>query len=159
MSSAADNVPESVWSIVVSALRGLDAKRIVRVLVNKAFVAAARKVLGLRIRCTIAQIPRAIAVFESARELRVVGEAEGAGGACTGSLEAARIARAALERAGRFRVLVSDETHGPSSLAWLPRQVGEAGELRVVCQANALVGEALNELALARMTELEIHLS
>ena len=163
MMPAANNVPVEVWSMVVSEMaRGRASPRamLAVLVVNKALVAAARKALGalVRVRCTVERVPRAIVVFEGARELRVVGHAEEAGGAdgAEGAegAEGAAAARAALERAGRFCVLVSDATDA-SRMAWMPRN--ERG-LKVVCECweNKPFGGAGTDLALARATELEI---
>lgn len=111
--------------------------------VNKQIVGVARAVagrLGLVIQCTVAQVPRAVQVFEHARELRVV-QADAA-------LDAVEAARAALERAGpRFGAFVTD----PSKVAWLPRLPESTTGYRVVveCSATRRFGGVADGLALA----------
>ena len=156
-----------MWTIVASEVHtaGLTARSFLCLLtINQQIVCIARAVagrLGLTIHCTVAQIPRAVQVFEFARELSVVADPSGVE-ADTAALEAAR---AALEHAGpRFRAFVCDDTDAPSKMAWLPRLpddvTAESGGYRVVCECSEKTrrfGDVAKGLALAvGMTELVI---
>jgi hypothetical protein len=158
--SPASRAPAHVWTMVASEVHaaGQTARSFLRLLtINKPIVCIARAVagrLGLMVKCTVAQIPRAVQVFAFARELRVVADP---GGTDTAALEAAR---AALERAGpRFRTFLSDDTE--SKMAWLPRlpdeTTAESG-YTVVCacsETTRRLGDVAEGLALAvGMTEL-----
>ncbi len=127
-------VPAHVWTMIAVEVHaeGRRARSFLRLLtINKQIVGVARAVaarLGLTVQCTVAQIPRAVQVFEHARALHVV-----AGGEGNAVLEAAR---AALERAGqRFRAFVCDDTDAPWKMAWLPRHT-DSGEYRVLVECS-----------------------
>ena len=168
----ADEVPAQVWRMIVSeAARDLvhgargDALQLLQLLtLNKKIVGLARDAAvrfgRVGIRCTVAQIPRAIRVFEHARELRVVGDDAGDdhdAGAQEVRLDQvdhvkeaqvaldALVASEALGKTGRrFRVFVSDVTDSVSKMGWLPmlprreeaEKAKEADDLavRVLCE-------------------------
>lgn len=155
-------LPVHVWTKVSEVVaqtrstfrRGVTSDVLRMLTVNKQIVAVARAVMGrigITIRCTVAQIPRAIRVFEYARELCVVGAA-----LLGPPVEAAR---AALESSGtRFRVFTSDDTDSESRMAWLPRRSEAAGYTVVcVCSETKRFGDVVEGLALAvGMSELVI---
>jgi hypothetical protein len=143
-------LPVHVWATIV---RTLGTRRALGTLtVNKHIAAVARDVVRA-IRCTVAQIPRAIQVFAHARSLRVVGPES-----CAASDHAVALARAALESesSARFRVFTSDDTE--PNLAWLPRNPPH-GRYTVVCVCSYTkrFGDVAASLALAvGMSELVI---
>ena len=159
----ASHAPAQVWTMIVSGVVSGDPAMGIRdalgvLTINKMIVGIARVVAGRlgRVRCTVAQVPRAVGVFVHARELRVVGGEEEEAGVDA--------ARAALEGAGaRFCVFVSDETDSKSKLAWLPRlplrsdaqpdseaSVYTSGyEVVCVCSETKRFGDVAESLALA----------
>ena len=142
-------VSVQMWTVILrGALTGATPVRSACTLtVNKAIAGLARDVMGrlgllAHIRCTVDQIPRAIHVFDHARELRVVG-----GGDVTAA--AVLEARAALECADRFTTFLSDETDRESNAAWLPRRAPSGPEYTFVCQCseNKWFGDVVDGLA------------
>jgi hypothetical protein len=168
-------LPSQVWSkiLLMVAACGGEVRALLRLLtINKEIVRLARAAV-VRIRCTVAQIPRAMGVFEHARELRVVGEGEPAEDAGVQADQAAREALVASEALGktgrRFRLFVSDVTDSASKMGWLPmlpRRDGldESAEkaVMVVCECyetkafETAAGNLANNYEAGWMTHLVI---
>jgi hypothetical protein len=137
-------LPVHVWATIVREV--MDCRALGTLTVNKHIVAVARDVVRT-IRCTVAQIPRAICVFAHARSLRVVGP-----DACDAAVATAR---AALESSARFRVFTSDDTE--PNLAWLPREPHEDYTVVCECSDTKRFGDVAESLALVvGMSELVI---
>lgn len=136
-------VPAQVWRMILvlvgttdgaangAAMYGDRVRELMRRLtINKEIERLAREELvklgRVRIRCTVAQIPRAIRdVFAEATELCVIGSAGAVGSAEAAEAvgEASEAASAVLAATGdRFGVFVSDETDTASNMRWLPRR-------------------------------------
>jgi hypothetical protein len=153
-------LPSHVWNMIVLKVaaresaarqrtRGGEVKAILRLLtINKAMVTLARAAVALlglaAIRCTVAQIPHAILVFEHARELRVIGGRvqeiqefqERQVQDDQAALDALLASEALAKTGARFRMFVSDDTDG-SDLGWLPmlpRREGRESAVMVVCK-------------------------
>ena len=140
MVSIVPALPSQVWSAIVLKVaargsvngerqraRGREVAALLLLLtVNKATVSLARAAVSLLgragIRCTVAQIPHAIRAFGHARELRVVGESDGAedGRDDQAAIDALVASDALAKTGGRFRVFVSDVTDTSSKMGWLP---------------------------------------
>jgi hypothetical protein len=143
-------VSVEVWKAIVRMVvnGGAPADPVTRMLrtltVNKAVAGVARAELFrlglLRVRCTVADIPRAIRAFPLASELCVFGG---------GDVSAAVLlhARAALESHPRFTMFLSDETER-SNMAWLPRS---GPEYAVICRCSdeKRFGDVVDGLAAA----------
>jgi hypothetical protein len=159
-------LPSQVWNMIVlkvaareSVARqrtlGGEVKAILRLLtINKAMVTLARAAVALiglaAIRCTVAQIPHAILVFEHARELRVVGGRvqefqENQVQDDQAALDALLASEALAKTGARFRMFVSDDTDG-SEMRWLPmlpRRGGQESAVMVVCMCYEKAFEAV----------------
>ena len=155
-------LPSQVWNMIVlkvAARESVDRQRtlggevtaILRLLtINKPILSLARAAVALlgraAIRCTVAQIPRAILAFEHARELRVVGESEdarvqeiqeGRVQDDQAAIDALIASEALAKTGGRFRMFVSDDTDSASKMRWLPtipRREGPQSAVMVVCE-------------------------
>ncbi len=125
-------VPAQVWTMIVNKVLARELVHgdrprgemliILRLLtINKKIVGLARDAAGrlglVVIRCTVAQIPRAIRVFEYACELRVVGDVQVQAQV---DRESAIASEALFNTGRRFRAFVSEETDNESKMAWLP---------------------------------------
>jgi len=169
MTTAVAQLGADLWAMVISLVvkehadvvgteespKTMIDEFLAKMAVSELFMRLVRESLELgqvcRIRCTLAEVPVAVAMFKSITELMVIGDDQGPHEPVVDA------ARAALERAGRFKTLVSCNSD-MSRMAWLP--LGNAAgtySARCHCWTKRPLGDVAESLNRAGVTDLSVN--